>query len=138
LVVDDVADTREIVRKLLQVEADIEVVGATLSGDEGMLLAQDLDPDVVRTDINMPGIDGKAATEAIRQNSPHVQVVILSVQGDQNYIRRAMVVGDRDFLTMPPSGDELAPAVRRGGEMSQLERSKDKRARAVVLPLGNV
>lgn len=124
LIVDDVADTRENVRKLLQFESDVEVVGAARSGTEGIKLSQELDPDVVLMDINMPDIDGIAATEAIRQRSPHIQIVILSVQGDQNYMRRAMLAGARDFLTKPPLGDELISAVRRAGEMAHSERSK--------------
>ncbi len=132
LIVDDVADTRENVRKLLQFEADIEVVGAARSGQEGIQLSQELDPDVVLMDINMPDIDGITATEKIHDRSPHTQVVILSVQGDQNYMRRAMLAGARDFLTKPPMGDELVSAVRRGGEMARLERSKSKPARAAL------
>jgi len=81
-------------------------------------------------DINMPDMDGIAATEAIRQRSPQAQVVILSVQGDQNYMRRAMLAGARDFLTKPPMGDDLISAVRRSGEMSRAERSKGKPATA--------
>jgi len=126
LIVDDVADTRENVRKLLQFESDIDVVGAARSGKEGIQLSQELDPDVILMDINMPDIDGITATESIRQKSPHIQVVILSVQGDQNYMRRAMLAGARDFLTKPPMGDDLVSAVRRGGEMSHIERSKNK------------
>ena len=61
---------------------------------------------------------------AILRKSPHIQVVILSVQGDQNYMRRAMLAGARDFLTKPPMGDELISAIRRAGEMSHLERQK--------------
>ncbi len=132
LIVDDVADTRENVRKLLQFEADIEVVGAARTGQEGIQLSQELDPDVVLMDINMPDIDGIAATEKIHDRSPHTQVVILSVQGDQNYMRRAMLAGARDFLTKPPMGDELVSAVRRGGEMARLERSKSKPSRAAL------
>ena len=129
LIVDDVADTRENVRRLLQFEADIEVVGAARTAQEGIQLTGELDPDVVLMDINMPDMDGIAATEAIRQRSPHSQVVILSVQGDQNYMRRAMLAGARDFLTKPPMGDDLISAVRRSGEMARAERSKDKRGR---------
>ena len=63
LIVDDVADTRENVRKLLQFEGDIEVVGAARTAKEGIELVQELDPDVVLMDINMPDMDGIAATE---------------------------------------------------------------------------
>jgi pilus assembly protein CpaE len=124
LIVDDIAETRENVKKLLQFEPDVEVVGAARSGKEGIQLSQELDPDVVLMDINMPDIDGIAATEAIRRRSPHIQVVILSVQGDQNYMRSAMLAGARDFLTKPPMGDELTSAIRRAGEMARVERSK--------------
>jgi pilus assembly protein CpaE len=124
LIVDDVAETRENVRKLLQFEADIEVVAAARTGREAIQLSQEVVPDVVLMDINMPDMDGIAATEAIRQTMPSVQVVILSVQGDQNYMRRAMLVGARDFLTKPPMPDELVAAIRRAGKMSREERSK--------------
>ncbi len=136
LLVDDVADTRENVRKLLQFESDIDVVGAARSGMEGIQLSQELDPDVVLMDINMPDLDGISATEAIRQKSPHTQVVILSVQGDQNYMRRAMLAGARDFLTKPPMGDELVSAVRRGGEMARSERAKSQQGRGAVAVQG--
>lgn len=124
LIVDDIAETRENVRKLLQFESDVDVAGAARTGKEGIQLAQELDPDVILMDINMPDIDGITATEEIRQKSPHVQVVILSVQGDQNYMRRAMLAGARDFLTKPPMGDELISAIRRAGEMAHAERLK--------------
>ncbi len=138
LIVDDVAETRENVRKLLQFEADVEVIGAARSGKEGIQLSQELDPDVVLMDINMPDIDGIKATEAIRQKAPHTQVVILSVQGDQNYMRRAMLAGARDFLTKPPMGDELISAIRRAGEMAHLERTKSAQARAAVVAPGGL
>jgi pilus assembly protein CpaE len=129
LIVDDIAETRENVRKLLQFESDVDVTGTARSGKEGIQLAQELDPDVVLMDINMPDIDGISATETIRQKSPHIQVVILSVQGDPNYMRRAMLAGARDFLTKPPMGDELISAIRRAGEMAHAERAKGAQQR---------
>jgi len=137
LIVDDVADTRENVRKLLQFESDVDVVGAARSGKEGIQFASELDPDVVLMDINMPDIDGITATETIRQKSPHIQVVILSVQNDQNYMRRAMLAGARDFLAKPPSGDELVSAIRRAGEMARIERSKNTQSRIASAAPGN-
>ena len=133
LIVDDVSETRENVKKLLQFEADVEVVGAARTGKEAIQASQDMDPDVVLMDINMPDMDGIAATEAIRANHQAIQVIILSVQSDQNYMRRAMLAGARDFLTKPPMGDELISAIRRAGEMAQMERSKAARVQAVSL-----
>jgi pilus assembly protein CpaE len=131
LIVDDVADTRENVRKLLQFESDIEVVGAAQSGTEGVEMSRELDPDVVIMDINMPDLDGITATEQIIGKQPAVQVVILSVQGEQSYMRKAMLAGARDFLTKPPMADELLSAIRRAGAMSAQERLKVSQAAAV-------
>ena len=124
LIVDDVAETRENIRKLLQFESDLEVVGAANSGRSGIEAAKELRPDVILMDINMPDMDGITATELIRQQTPASQVVILSVQGDPNYMRRAMLAGARDFLTKPPALDELTAAVRRAGKMAHQERAK--------------
>ena len=124
LIVDDVAETRENIRKLLQFESDLEVVGAANSGRSGIEAAKDLRPDVVLMDINMPDMDGITATEFIRQQNPATQIVILSVQGDPNYMRRAMLAGARDFLTKPPALDELTAAMRRAGKMAHQERAK--------------
>ena len=140
MIVDDVAETRENVRKLLQFESDVDVVGVARTGKEAIQLSQDLHPDVVLMDINMPDMDGISATEAIRAKQPAVQVVILSVQGDQNYMRRAMLAGARDFLTKPPMGDELISAIRRAGSMAQSERSKSVQVQppAVVGSIGTM
>lgn len=132
LIVDDIAETRENVRKLLQFESDVDVVGTARTGREGIQLAGELDPDVILMDINMPDVDGITATEEIRQKSPHIQVVILSVQGDPNYMRRAMLAGARDFLTKPPMGDDLISAIKRSGEMAHSERAKGVKQQMVV------
>ena len=132
VIVDDVSETRENVRKLLQFESDVDVVGLARTGNEAIQLTQELNPDVVLMDINMPDMDGITATEAIRSHQPAVQVVILSVQSDQNYMRKAMLAGARDFLTKPPMGDELISAIRRAGAMAQSERSKSVQVQPVA------
>jgi len=132
LVVDDIAETRENVRKLLQFEADIEVVGTARSGKEAVQLAEELKPDVILMDINMPDMDGITATGLIRQRNPVSQIVFLSVQGDPNYMRRAMQAGAHDFLTKPPMADELISAVRRAGQVAQAERSRTAQVAASV------
>ena len=126
LIVDDIAETRENIRKLLQFEADFEIVGAARNGNEGIELAKELQPDVILMDINMPDIDGITATETIRGEVPNAQIVILTVQADPNYMRRAMLAGARDFLTKPPSVDEMLAAIRRAGELAHEEKSKAK------------
>lgn len=138
LIVDDIAETRENVRKLLQFESDVDVIGTARTGREGIQLAGELDPDVILMDINMPDVDGITATEEIRQKSPHIQVVILSVQGDPNYMRRAMLAGARDFLTKPPMGDDLISAIKRAGEMAHSERAKGVKQQMVVSGVGGI
>jgi pilus assembly protein CpaE len=124
LIVDDIAETRENIRRLLQFDVNIEVIGTARSGREAIELAPQLKPDVVLMDINMPDMDGITATETIRKKVPFVKVVILSVQSDGNYMRRAMLAGANDFLSKPPMIDELTAAIRRAGTMAQDERSK--------------
>lgn len=124
VIVDDIAETRENIRKLLQFENDFEVVGVGRTGRDGIDIVRETKPDVVIMDINMPDMDGITATETIRRNLPFTQIIILSVQGDPNYMRRAMLAGARDFLTKPPSVDDLTSAIRRAGRMAQDERAK--------------
>jgi len=126
LIVDDVADTRETIRKLLQFESDMEVVGVARTGREAIDLAKETRPDVILMDINMPDMDGITATENIRRDVPHAQVIILSIQSDSNYMRRAMLAGARDFLTKPPMVSEMTAAIRRAGKLAQEERSKTR------------
>jgi pilus assembly protein CpaE len=124
LIVDDIAETRENIRRSLQFDTTIEVVGAAKSGNEAIQLSQELKPDVIIMDINMPDMDGIQATEAIRKKIPYIQVVILSVQNDSSYMRKAMQVGASDFLTKPPSIDELIAAIRRAGKIAVDEKKK--------------
>ncbi len=117
LIVDDIPETRENLRKLLFFETDIEVVGAATSGEEGIAMAGELQPDVVLMDINMPGIDGITASEAITQQVPFAQIIMMSVQGEADYLRRSMLAGAREFLIKPFSSDELISSIRRVYEL---------------------
>lgn len=124
VIVDDIAETRENIRKLLQFEPDVEVAGVARTGREAIDISKDLKPDVLLMDINMPDMDGIAATEIIRKTIPYTQIVILSIQNDPNYMRKAMLAGARDFLTKPPTIDELTAAIRRAGANAREERMK--------------
>jgi pilus assembly protein CpaE len=136
LIVDDIAETRENIRKLLQFEADIDVVGAASTGGEALELANELQPDVVLMDINMPDMDGIAATEAVIRQVPFCQIVILSVQNDSDYMRRAMLAGARDFIAKPPSGDELISTIRLVADRAHEQRLKLSRPLPAILPEG--
>jgi len=124
LIIDDIGETRENLRKLLSFEPGLEVVGAAAGGADGIQLAQELEPHVVLMDINMPDMDGITATEKLLQKVPTAQVVMLSVQGETDYLRRAMLAGARDYLTKPASADELVNTIQRVFEMSKTQSGR--------------
>lgn len=113
LIVDDVRETHENLKKLLYFEKDIRVVGVASDGNQAIELSKRLLPDVILMDINMPGMDGIAATEAILGQGVNSQVIMMSIQGETDYLRRSMLAGAREFLIKPFSGEELANSVRR-------------------------
>jgi pilus assembly protein CpaE len=122
VVIDDVASTVESLTKLLSFEADMEVVGSALNAETGISEVRRLGPDVVLMDVNMPGQDGIKATEQMSLEPPHAPVVLMSVQEDKEYLRRAMQAGAREFLVKPFSGAELASALRRVHQLEQVKR----------------
>jgi len=130
LIVDDIPETRDHLTKLLGFESDIEVVGSAASGAEAIELAVKLNPDVVLMDINMPDMDGIAATEQLASHAPRTAVVMMSVQGEADYLRRSMLAGAREFLVKPFSSDELTASIR---QVSLRERAKLSRM-AVAAP----
>src|SRR5690349_21457467 len=129
LIVDDIPETRDHLTKLLGFESDIEVVGSAASGAEAIDLAGSLKPDVVLMDINMPDMDGIAATERLARTVPGASVVMMSVQGEADYLRRSMLAGAREFLVKPFSSDELTASIRQ-----VYTREREKLSRIVVQP----
>ena len=113
MIVDDIQDTRESVRRLLEFEEDIEVVSDAGSGSEALSIAEKIKPDVIVMDINMPEMSGIRTTELMRERVPETDIIIMSVQGEQDYLRRAMLAGARDYIVKPFSGGELANAIVR-------------------------
>jgi len=124
LIVDDIPETRDHLTKLLGFESDIDVVGAAGSGEEALRVAVELNPDVVLMDINMPDMDGIATTERLASAAPAAAVVMMSVQGEADYLRRSMLAGAREFLVKPFSSDELTSSIR---QVHTRERQKQSR-----------
>ncbi len=122
MIVDDIAETRDNLEKLLFFEKDIEVVAKATTGREALALAKQHRPDVVLMDINMPDMDGIAATEALLSQVPEVQVIMMSVQGEQDYLRRAMLAGAREFLPKPIGAEELYSAIRHVYRLATTQR----------------
>lgn len=111
LIVDDVEDIRENICKLTEFHPEVTVIGQAATAREAIEKAKLTKPDVILMDINMPGMDGIAATEIIREDVPGVNIIMMSVQGEQEYLRRAMIAGAKNYLIKPFTGDELLQAV---------------------------
>jgi pilus assembly protein CpaE len=124
VIVDDTEETRNNVKTLLSFEKRIEVIGEAENGEEAVFIVRESQPDVVLMDINMPVMDGIKATEEISMNVPETAVVIMSVQGEMEYLRKAMAAGARDFLNKPFSSDDLVNTIMRAYDIeSQRKRS---------------
>jgi pilus assembly protein CpaE len=130
LIVDDIPETRDHLTKLLGFESDIEVVGAASSGAQALQLAAELQPGVVLMDINMPDMDGIATTERLSAEAPDAAVVMMSVQGEADYLRRSMLAGAREFLVKPFSSDELTASIRQ-----VYAREREKASRRAATPV---
>lgn len=136
LVVDDIAETRDHLGKLLSFEREIDVAGMATSGEEAVRMAMELRPDVILMDINMPGMDGIAASELITQRVPTSPIVMMSVHGETEDLKRAMLAGAREFLVKPFSSDELSTSIRRVNE-KELARQAQLQTALALAAAGN-
>ncbi|MBI3968877.1 MAG: response regulator [Chloroflexi bacterium] len=98
--------------KLLELDDEIQVVGEASDGAEAIALVRRLAPDVVLMDVQMPTMDGLAATETISAKHPSSQVILMSVHADAEGLRRAMLAGAREFLVKPFTAEELTQTLR--------------------------
>ena len=118
VVVDDSRDTVDNIATLLSISGrNIEVVGTANGGRDGVKLVQKLQPDIVLMDINMPDLDGLTATGILTASNPDLGVIIMSVQGEQEYLKKAMSAGAREYLVKPFTSDELVDSVERTFEL---------------------
>lgn len=123
LIVDDIPETRENLRKLLYFESDIEIVGTAANGEEAIEQARKAQPNIVLMDINMPDMDGITASQEIARAAPACQVIMMSVQSEADYLRRSMLAGAMDFLTKPFTSEELTSSIRRVYQMGASRRA---------------
>ncbi|MDT8903668.1 AAA family ATPase [Anaeroselena agilis] len=127
LIVDDVEATRDSIRKLLAFDPDIAAVDQAGTAEEAIAKARAVQPEVILMDINMPGMDGLSATALLGNEVPNACVIIMSVQGEQEYLRRAMLAGAKDYLIKPFTGDELRQAIK------QVHASEQNRRKVIPL-----
>jgi pilus assembly protein CpaE len=129
LIVDDIPETRDHLTKLLGFEQEIDVAGTAGSGEDAIRVSLDLRPDVIVMDINMPGMDGVAAAEIISQRLPSSPIIMMSVHGEAEQLRRAIAAGAREFLVKPFSADEFSTTIKR---VYEKELGRREQLQAVV------
>jgi DNA-binding NarL/FixJ family response regulator len=111
LLVDDQALFREALAVLLDVRAEVDVVGEAANGDEALRRAAQLRPDVVLMDLRMPVLDGIAATRRLRAEHPGVRVIALTTFDDDSEVFAALRAGAVGYLLKDVSSDRLVEAI---------------------------
>ena len=103
-VVDSHSATLEFITRMIQFEPDIRLEATASSCQEALQRLEDMDPEVVLIDIELPDNDGISTAAAILEKRPLAELVLLSIESDIGTMKRAMNAGIRDVLIMPPSG----------------------------------
>lgn len=124
LIVDDIEETRENLRKALAFEDRIDIVGEATDGYQAIDMACKYKPNIILMDINMPEMDGIQATERIALKCPASSVIMVSVQGEKEYLKRAMLAGAKEFLIKPFSPDEVNQTIINVYELDKQRNSQ--------------
>ena len=114
LIVDDHSVIRAGLRTILSAQSDWEIVGEAADGDEALRLARELNPDVVLTDISMPGPAGGGLTvvRILKETAPQIRVLILTVHEDEELLREAIHAGAVGFIVKRAADTELVSAIQ--------------------------
>jgi two-component system, NarL family, response regulator YdfI len=111
LVVDDHLIVREGLKLIFETEEDYEVVGEAENGDKALVLIEELKPDVVLMDLNMPKRGGLEAIRALKEKNNPVPVIILTTFNDFNLIREGLSLGAKGYLLKDSTREELIRTV---------------------------
>ena len=112
LIVDDDASFRRRVKELLASEPDIEVIGEAADGQEAILKAKELEPDLVLMDVRMPGTNGINATRHLKDEMPELKIIMVSIFDLQEYREAAMASGASGYVVKKSLIEELVPVIR--------------------------
>jgi NarL family two-component system response regulator LiaR len=112
MLVDDHAMVRKGLAAFLKSKTDLDLVGEANNGQEALEVCDQVQPDVILMDLVMPKMDGAAATRAIRERWPHVQVIALTSFQEKELVQGALKAGAISYLLKNVSADELAKAIR--------------------------
>ncbi len=111
LIADDHPLFRDGLRALLESVADMQIIGEAATGDEALVQARVLQPDVILMDIKMPGLNGIEATRRILQTSPHIRILILTMFEDDESVFAAVRAGARGYLLKGAVQEETLRAI---------------------------
>lgn len=112
LLVDDHRVIREGLQRMLEPDAEIKVVGGAESGEEALVQAQQLHPDIILMDIKMPGMGGIKAISELNKKQPAVNIMVLTAYEDEHYLAEAIEAGAIGYLLKDVSQGELCQAIR--------------------------
>ena len=112
LIADDHVLVREGLRALLEAQPDIEIVGEATSGEETVNKTKEIQPDIVLMDITMPGMSGLEATRQIRQQSPDVRILVLTMHEGDEYFFKMLDAGASGYFIKGGHSSELISALR--------------------------
>jgi two-component system, NarL family, nitrate/nitrite response regulator NarL len=112
LLAEDHTIVREGFRKMIEVEADLEVVGEAKNGQEAVAMVKELHPALVLMDVSMPLLNGFQATRQILEAVPTTNVLMLSAYNDEAYVQEATNSGARGYLIKQTSADSVCHAIR--------------------------
>ena len=122
LIADDIEETRNVIKKILNLENEFfEIVGEASNGEEVLKLLSKVKPDIVLMDINMPVLNGLEATEKITNLFPSVTVIIMSVQAESEYLKKAMFYGAKEYIIKPFNYEVLVNTI-----ITTYEKYKDR------------
>ena len=111
LLTDDHALVRTGIRRLLEDSNKVRIVGEADCGEDSVTLAQQLKPDVILMDVNMPGIGGVEACRRILQRNPAQKIIVLTIHNEQTFPKRMLEIGARGYLTKECGVDEMLHAI---------------------------
>jgi DNA-binding NarL/FixJ family response regulator len=131
LLAEDHEIVRQGLRKLLETERDIEVVGEAATGRQAVTLARRLQPNVVVMDIAMPLLNGLEATRQVRAALPATKVLILSAHSDDAYVEEVTALGATGYLIKQTSAQFLSTAIR------EVHQGKTFFSPAIAKQMGN-
>jgi two-component system response regulator DesR len=113
IIAEDQALIRGALTALLNLEADIEIVGEAENGVEAVKLINKNSTDILLTDIEMPLMSGLELAQITAKNHPYIKTVVITTFGRAGYIKRALTIGVKGFLLKDTPSDELAAALRK-------------------------